>query len=654
MEEVKQKRSIFASRIKSANVKIFPEALLGYLLGPILALFSNSVINTYLLRYYTDVMDLNSPWAGNGLFLVLLQVCSAIIIIIGNIVVGKLMEKKKTKVGKARPLLVAGLPLIALAIFVMFFAPFPEENSSNIWTLILIAVGYNLYYAIAYPFYYTSHSALVNLSTRNSNYRGLLATLSNASVVAAAGIAGMFMPYFLNLLFVPSKMVQNVNGVDIEYEYDSSVFDTSKGWSISGYDKEASFNNWKIFMIVLIVTVVIGIIIEFLFTRERITEEELAKREISETEENSKKSIPMSKQIKVCLTDKYWWLVMVFFLLYQLGGMLKNNSASYYSVAWFGDSSMAGTISIIGAIPTAVGMVIAPILATKIGKGKSIGFGAIVACGCGLIGFIGYNSSSVNAAIPIVAFVLKALGTVPAMYVSLALLSDVLDHQEALYGFRTDGFSMAVYGSIMIAMTGIANGVIAGLMSVAGYSASVTTSTSIRNMSTWLFFGGEVICYAIIALLFIPLMNVEKYTKLDHLAIEEDQRALALANGEEYVPAEIRMKEEQEKSEAEAKEAYLAELKLKCEKKNISYEDELAKYNEKEAQKEETRKLKEAQKREKDEAKAKLKEEKYNALSDEEKEKIHKKEEARKLKEEKLEEEYEALRERAKSSPLHI
>ena len=180
----------FSSRIKSANVKLFPEAALGYLLGPIMALISNAIINSYLLRYYTDVMGLGSDdWAGSSLFLVLLQVLSAVIIVIGNLVVGKLMDKVKTKNGKARPLLIASLPLIALAIFVLFFAPFPWKEGAipgilvldegvALWAMIVMAVGYNLYYAICYPFYYTSHSALVNLSSRNSNHRGLLATVS--------------------------------------------------------------------------------------------------------------------------------------------------------------------------------------------------------------------------------------------------------------------------------------------------------------------------------------------------------------------------------------------------------------------------------------------------------------------------------------------
>ena len=643
----------FSSRIKSANVKLFPEAALGYLLGPIMALISNAIINSYLLRYYTDVMGLGSDdWAGSSLFLVLLQVLSAVIIVIGNLVVGKLMDKVKTKNGKARPLLIASLPLIALAIFSLFFAPFPwKENALGIltldegtalWSMIVMAVGYNLYYAICYPFYYTSHSALVNLSSRNSNHRGLLATVSNGSVVAAAGLAGMAVPFFLNMLFVPATMV-NKDGV--LWNYDQELF-ANGGWSINSYDKMASYNNWKIFMIVLIVTLVIGIVIEFLFTRERITEEEFTR---GETKTETKK-VPMSKQIAVCLSDKYWWMVMVFFLLYQLGGMMKNNSATYFSTAWFGDSSMAGLISIIGAIPTAIGMVVVGIFATKFGKANTIKVGAFLAAAFGALSFVMYLvPSDAYGIISIASFVLKACGTVPAMYVSLALLADVLDHQEALYGFRTDGFSMAVYGSIMIAMTGIANGIIGGLVNAAGYQTSVS-SPAVQNVTIWAFFGGEAICYLVIGLIFF-FMNVEKFSNLDHKAIEEDQKAIAVAAGIEYVSAADRLAAEQAEAEAEAEEYRKIEFKAYCEKKGLDYEKEEAAFETDRAEKKANADMKASQKEAAKKAKLAAKE---AALTEEQKAALAKKAEKKAAEDAALAAEYEKMRAAAKASPLHI
>ena len=642
----------FSSRIKSANVKLFPEAALGYLLGPIMALISNAIINSYLLRYYTDVMGLGSDdWAGSSLFLVLLQVLSAVIIVIGNLVVGKLMDKVKTKNGKARPLLIASLPLIALAIFSLFFAPFPwKENALGIltldegtalWSMIIMAVGYNLYYAICYPFYYTSHSALVNLSSRNSNHRGLLATVSNGSVVAAAGLAGMAVPFFLNMLFVPATMKKG----DVILPYSQEAF-AEGGWAINSYDKMASYNNWKIFMIVLIVTLVIGIVIEFLFTRERITEEEFTR---GETKTETKK-VPMSKQIAVCLSDKYWWMVMVFFLLYQLGGMMKNNSATYFSTAWFGDSSMAGLISIIGAIPTAAGMVVVGIFATKYGKANTIKVGAFLAAAFGALSFLMYLvPSDAYGVISIASFVLKACGTVPAMYVSLALLADVLDHQEALYGFRTDGFSMAVYGSIMIAMTGIANGIIGGLVNAAGYQTSVS-SPAVQNVTIWAFFGGEAICYLVIGLIFF-FMNVEKFSNLDHKAIEEDQKAIAVAAGIEYVSAADRLAAEQAEAEAEAEEYRKIEFKAYCEKKGLDYEKEEAAFETDRAEKKANADMKASQKEAAKKAKLAAKE---AALTEEQKAALAKKAEKKAAEDAALAAEYEKMRAAAKASPLHI
>lgn len=641
----------FSSRIKSANVKLFPEAALGYLLGPIMALISNAIINSYLLRYYTDVMGLGSDdWAGSSTFLVLLQVLSAVIIVIGNLVVGKLMDKVKTKNGKARPLLIASLPLIALAIFVLFIAPFPWgdggvlNKETALWSMIVMAVGYNLYYAICYPFYYTSHSALVNLSSRNSNHRGLLATVSNGSVVAAAGLAGMVVPFFLNMLFVPATMKQGKDGIPEIYNAEKFA---KGGWMIDTFDKFASYSNWKIFMIVLIVTLVIGVILEFLFTRERITEEEFAR---GETKTEAKK-IPMSKQIAVCLRDKYWWMVMVFFLLYQLGGMMKNNSATYFSNAWFGSSDMAGLISIIGAIPTAAGMVVVGIFATKFGKANTIKVGAFLAAAFGALSFLMYLvPADAYGIVSIASFVLKACGTVPAMYVSLALLADVLDHQEALYGFRTDGFSMAVYGSIMIAMTGIANGIISALLAGAGYNPNNIGGPAIENATIWSFFGGETICYLIIGLIFF-FMNVEKFSNLDHKAIEEDQKAIALAAGIEYVSAADRLAAEQAEAEAEAEEYRKIEFKAYCEKKGLDYEKEEAAFETDRAEKKAAADMKASQK----EAAKKAKLAAMEAAMTEEQKAARAAKEAKKAEEDaKLAAEYEKMRAAAKASPLHI
>lgn len=163
------------------------------------------------------------------------------------------------------------------------------------------------------------------------------------------GLTTMILPFFLNLLFVP---LIGPDGQQIEIN------------GVGQIDKIASFNHWKVFVVALMVITAVGVLIEYFFTRERVTEESFANGIVEQ-----KKAEPISKQAKVCFKDKLRWIIIIFFFLYQLGGMLKNVSQLYFCTAQFKGiinettglegysttigGSFSGTLAIIGAIPGA-------------------------------------------------------------------------------------------------------------------------------------------------------------------------------------------------------------------------------------------------------------------------------------------------------------
>ncbi len=526
------------SLIRKNNVTLIPEAAIGYLVGPTLALLANSALSNYFNKYMTDVLGINS-WA--SAFFTWLPVISVVFVVLGNILVGRLMDANKSRAGKARPLLLLSLPLSLLALLFLFvFSPFdPHSDSWHIGALVCIAIGYNLWFAFAYPMYYTPHAALVGLSTRNSKDRGLLATASNATMLAAMGLAQMILPFFITLIFVPDAN-------------DASLIDT-----------QASYDHWKVFVIALLIVTAIGVLIEYFFTRERITEES-AGAEIA-----ARPAVSLKEQARICFKDRFWIIMMVFFFLYQFGGMIKNVSINYFCTAMFKDPALGlytieyggsrqGLLSTIGAVPTAIGMVIALPLANLLGsKSKAILSGAALAVVGGVIGMLAPD----NFTLVLISFVIKALGSTPAMYLSLALLADIFDHQEAVHGVRTDGLSMTIYGAIMAGMTGLTTGVLNIVLSAAKYDvATLQTNEALRAAMPWVFIGGETICYLGIFLIFL-FMGVEKFSKFDHHAILADQKAAAKAEGREYVSAEEKIRRE------EGEEAYQAELKKQADAK---------------------------------------------------------------------------------------
>jgi glycoside/pentoside/hexuronide:cation symporter, GPH family len=525
--------AIAKTKVTSAKVKS-KELLIGYFLGPFLALLSNAIFGAYLNRYYSDVIGWTDA-SRFGVFSAVIPIISVIFVILGNLLVGRLIDRTRTSQGKARPYLLISAPLLVIAIAFLFLTP---TTLSPMVQMVWIGISYNLYYAVAFPFFYTAHSSMVALSTRNSNDRGKLATFSNASGVAAIGIGGsILVPIFLQgYLFVSE------NGA---------------------IDRVASYNNWRIMMIALCIITFFAILLEYFFTRERITEENV-KLAIKEDK------ISMKKQIQGCVSSPYWWLIIAYFLLFQFGGLVKNGSMSYYS-RWMFDSVTdeasagfaMGMLGLIGGVPVAIGMLVAWPVANKLGKRNAVLFGMIISVIGGLVSFIDVNNLIIVSA----GLVLKGIGAVPAMYVTLALLSDVLDHLEAKNGFRSDGFTMSVYGSIMVGLMGLGSGIINALLTTSGYDPTATVqSGSVQNVLVLAFLGIELICYAgIVFLMFF--LKVEKHVEEDQKKIVAFQKERVLASGGEWIEPEERLRLEEEEAEREAK--FLREKKnsLKGKKK---------------------------------------------------------------------------------------
>ena len=505
---------VLRTRIKSDEVKI-PEIALGYFLAPFCAMLANMVFGAYLTRYYADVLGwtkfgagafaallpivsvvfvvLGNLIFGAGAFAALLPIVSVVFVVLGNLMVGKWIDNTRTTAGKARPYLFVSIPLMAVAIILMFASP----NNGSPLQMIWIAVSYNLYYSIAYPCYYTAHSSMVSLSTRDTDKRGLLATMSNASMVAAAGVgASIVVPILLQ------SYMFSYNGTSL--------------------DVAASYSHWRVLSIVFTLITVLGIILEYYFTRERISEETM---DLQRTAED----IPMKTHVDACTKDKYWWMVILYVLFFMMGQLVKNTSMSFYA-RWMFDSvlsaadpesasgAMMSTLGLIGGLPSAVGMVIAWPLANKLGKQRAIVIGLIFSVLGGAVAFMGVHNFKMVCA----GVVLKAVGIIPSQYVMLAVISDVLDHLEAKNGFRSDGFTMSIYGSIMVGLLGLAVGIVSGLLGMTGYDATlVKQPVAAENVLIFVYLGMDILTF-IVSIFLLWRMDVEKYAEEDQQKIREN------------------------------------------------------------------------------------------------------------------------------------
>lgn len=568
---------LFDSRIHSQNVT-GKEKWLGYLLGPCGALLLNAVLATYLNVYYTDVLKLTTVWG--GAFLVVFPLVSKIIDAITNVIMGYIIDRTKTKQGKARPWLLLSAPLVALTGILLFTVPNAGETVQVIWVML----SYNLFYSFAYTIYNMSHNLMCPLSTRNTIQRGGLSVFNQISTIMMSGI-------IVALIFPMAVM------------------------PMLGVDQ----TKWILVMSVLSILSLPLTLLEYYFTKERVTEEQ---------DNREERKLPFLTQLKIVLTDKYMLLMFVYFFIYTLGSSLKNIGLVYYCnyvLGTYNDGVTQMMISVIGGIPMGIGIFAVWPLAKKFGKRNVT-----------LAGFILYALGSTicwavptNMTIVLIGQFIKNIGGLPCAYVFMALFADGLDHLEWKSGVRSDGVAMSIYNILAVATIGVSTSLFNALISKAGYVApkladgvtvAAEQSQAVKNMITFSFVGLETITGIILAVLLI-FMTVEKTLSRKQAKIREYQRAEAEARGEEWISPEARAAEEEAKYLRENETAFEAALKEKCAAKGLDFEKELADYQKAAAEKAAKTAEKKRLAEEKEEAKAEKakvhKEEKLAALSPE-------------------------------------
>ena len=300
---------IFDSRIKSPDMEK-KEKWVGYLIGPAGALLLNAVLGSYLNVYYTDVLKLTTVWG--GMFLMVFPIISKVIDAITNVIMGYLIDHTRTKQGKARPYLLLAAVLLPITGILLFVVPESNQTLEVFWVML----SYNLFYSFAYTIYNMSHNLMVPLSTRNSEQRGVLAVFNN---VATIMITGILVALIFPMLILPKL----------------------------GVDK----SSWITMSVILSIIALPLTLLEYYHTKERVTEENA-----DNDEENT---VTFKEQMKAVFTDRYMFCLLLYFLVYTIGGTMKNISLVYYCnyvLGSYNDGITQTMVSVIGGIPMGIGI----------------------------------------------------------------------------------------------------------------------------------------------------------------------------------------------------------------------------------------------------------------------------------------------------------
>ncbi len=397
----------------------------------------NSIIAAFLTMFYTDNIGLAATAVGTMFFI------SKLFDGISDILAGVLIDKTRTKWGKARPWLLWLAVPTGLSIALIFFIP---QDGSKAMQMLYAFVTYNLFTSIMFTITGIARSSLLALMTQDTKERGSMAAFG-----MFFGLAGTILgcSFTFPLIF---KL-----GGDIRA--------------------------WRILFGVYGAIVTAGLFAGFFLSKEYVTSvESVVNEEV--------KKVSFREGIRLFFTNKYLILALVATVLVNFVTQINSCSQTYFYKYTMGDEMLTTTLNLVSILPILAGIVflVGPCM-QKFGKKKCmyIGiFGQLI--GSVIRGIAGMNQSiSLLVVGTVISGIVTGLLAVPVS----TLFADGIDYGEYKTNRRIEGMGSAITSFSQKISSGLAQASVGWILGLTGYVSgemvqSAATNTGIISMYAWM------------------------------------------------------------------------------------------------------------------------------------------------------------------------
>ena len=410
---------------------------LGYGLGELPGT-ANAIIAAFLTMFYTDSMGMAAGAVGTMFFI------SKLFDGITDLIAGNIVDKTKTKWGKARPWLLWLSVPTGLALALIFWVP---QDGSDTAKMVYAFVTYNLFMAVMYTMVGVAKSALMPLMTQDGLGR---ASLAKYSLIFGLGGA--------------------ILGCSVTFPF---VF-------AMGGDVRA----WRIVFSIYGAVIMVGLLLSFMLTKENVRSVESVVAENGNAEKMS-----FLDGIKNFFKNKYFIFALAMNIVVNIAVQINSGSQTYFYTYAMNDAMLTTSLNMVSLIPTLLGiMFLAGPCLKRFGKKKSIYIGAAGQ----IIGYALRGLAAVTMNVPLLAAgtVVCGLATGPLSVPVNTLSADAVDYGEYLTNKRIEGIGSSVITFSQKISGGLAAGMVGWILALTGYVANeaqnAATNFGITFMFAWL------------------------------------------------------------------------------------------------------------------------------------------------------------------------
>ncbi|MBR1622683.1 MAG: MFS transporter [Pseudobutyrivibrio sp.] len=408
-----------------------------------------TMCGTFLTAYYTDTVGIAAAAVGT------MMLISRIFDGITDILMGTIVDKTRTKWGKARPWLLWTAPFMGLSVILLFNMPLSLSYSGK---LVWAYLTYIFQSCIVYTANNLPYNALLSRMTLNVHDRAGTATLR-------------FVMTLLTTLIINAVTANLLKSV---------------GW-------------FKLSVAYGIIACAMCIIC-FIGCKEHIDENQA-------TGNVEIENVPLKKSFPALMKNKYFFIQSLLFLFLYVGIVSTGSLTYYFCNSVLGNLGVMTLTSMASTIPAIIVNLVLPNFIYKYGKWKLMVTGAILmVIGSLLVGFAGANVPLV-----IVGLVIKGIGMGPIMSGIFAMTADVVDYGEWKTGVRSEGLVNSCTSFGMKVGIGVGSALGTWIIALGGYDgmAAEQTQKAISSIRFGFGYNGAIISLICLGLCFA--MNIDKY-----------------------------------------------------------------------------------------------------------------------------------------------
>ena len=431
---------------------------IGYGSGDIAGNCVYALLTAFMMIYLTDTIGLSM-----GVVSTLIAL-SKIFDGVSDFFFGRMIDKTKSKMGKARPWMLWAYIGCAITLVACFSIPTSWGQTAQ---YIFFFLSYTLLNAVFFTANNIAYASLTALITKNTSERVQI---------------GSFRFIFA---FATKIVIEAV-----------TIF--AVGWLGGGV------MGWRL---IAIIYAVIGLITNTLsvFSVKELPEEE------TDAEEKKENELTFLQSFKVLLKNKYYVIISLSYILTQLYASVIG-MGTYYAKYILGNEELFSDLSLGINITMVVALTILPYVIKKMGGMYKLNiWGYVLAA----LGRVGVMVAAYMGSFPLmIAFTaISTIGISPLQGDLNALIACCSEHTTLTTGYKLEGM-MYSCSSLGLKLGGALGTAISGwLLAAAGYveNAAVQTPSAV-NMLNFLYLWMPVILCAAVAFLLV-FLRVEKANK---------------------------------------------------------------------------------------------------------------------------------------------